>query len=165
MAIGVNRLLCQEDDEDPSIEAPDGTERPWYAGFLSPQAYSVAAVTFANGGDNVGIYAPLFANSTWEELLVILGLFFSLVGVWCYVACQLTRLPVIAEVLTRYGNQLVPFVLMGLGVLILIDSHTLENRGLATLALMISGSVLLKLFKSAEKTGTIEIELEKSLAD
>lgn len=164
IAIGINRLLSSSDDEDTVIEtqAFATAQRPWYANFLSPQAYSVAAVTFANGGDNVGIYAPLFANSAWEELLVILGVFFSLVGIWCYTAFQLTRLPMIAEVLTRYGNQLVPFVLIGLGILILIDSHTLENRGLATLALMIVGLVGLMLFRNAERTATIRTDLENS---
>lgn len=167
IAIGINRLFYQqEEDENLLVEAPpDHMKRPWYAGFMSPQAYSVAAVTFANGGDNIGIYAPLFANSAWEELLIILGVFFSLVGVWCYTAFQLTRLPMLAEVLTRYGSQLIPFVLIGLGVLILIDSHTLENRGLATLALIIGGLVVLMLFRNAERTTTIETELEKSLMD
>ncbi len=164
IAIGLNRLFSAGDDEETEIETqPFATaQRPWYASFLSPQAYSVAAVTFANGGDNVGIYAPLFANSAWEELLVILGVFFSLVGIWCYAAFQLTRLPMIAEVLTRYGNQLVPFVLIGLGILILIDSHTLENRGLATLALMIGGLVTLMLFRNAERTATIRTDLENN---
>lgn len=167
IAIGINRLFSQEEDENqPPESQPLGqVKRPWYASFMSPQAYSVAAVTFANGGDNVGIYAPLFANSAWEELLVILGVFFSLVGVWCYTAFQLTRLPMIAQVLTRYGNQLVPFVLIGLGVLILIDSHTLENRGLATLTLMMGGLIVLMLFRNAERTATIKTELEKSLTD
>lgn len=166
IAIGINRLLSHDDTEteDPTT-APDQTSEtksPWYASFLSPQAYGVAAVTFANGGDNIGIYVPLFANSAWEELLIILSVFFSLVGVWCYTAFQLTRLPVIAKTLSHYGNYLVPFVLMGLGLLILIDSHTLENRGLATLALAIGGLVLLMLFRNGEKTATIKPKLEKN---
>ncbi|MBW4518278.1 MAG: cadmium resistance transporter [Scytolyngbya sp. HA4215-MV1] len=152
IAIGLNRLLNQTEDMPVEAQAVDQTERPWYAGFLSPQAYGVAAVTFANGGDNIGIYVPLFAHSAWEELLVILSVFFSLVGVWCYTAFQLTRLPVMAEILAHYGNQLVPFVLVGLGGLILIDSHTLENRSLATLALVVGGLVLLMLFRNAERT-------------
>jgi cadmium resistance transport/sequestration family protein len=161
IAIGINRLLSQEEEEEDAAEsqAPNLNPRPWYAGWLSPQSYGVAAITFANGGDNIGIYVPLFANSAWEELLVILGVFFSLVGVWCYAACQLTRLPMIAEALTRYGNQLVPFVLIGLGALILIDSHTLENRGLATLALIVGGLVLLLLFRNAERATTLRSDL------
>lgn len=60
---------------------------------------------------------PLFAHCTWETLSLILAIFFILVGVWCYAAYQLTRLPAIAEALTRYGNQFVPYVLIGLGAM------------------------------------------------
>ncbi len=163
IAIGLNRLLIPDADTDDNSGAelaPSDAARPWYAGFLSPQSYSVAAVTFANGGDNIGIYVPIFANSAWDELVVILGVFFSLVGVWCYTAYQLTRLPLLAESLTRYGNQLVPFVLIGLGVLILIDSHTLEHRGLATLALAVGGLVLVLLYRNAEKVAMLKPEAD-----
>jgi len=134
----------------------------WLSGLLSPQAYSVAAVTFANGGDNVGIYVPLFASATWESLLVILGVFFSMVGVWCYTAYRLVQLPAIADALSRYGNYLVPFVLIGLGILILIDSHTLENRGLVVLTLLISGMVLVNLGRNVVQFLQKIPELEKN---
>jgi len=163
IAIGISRLLNQDevdiDHEDSEPELQPATQS-WFTSVLSPQAYSVAAITFANGGDNVGIYVPLFASSTWESLMAILAIFFSLVGVWCYTAYQLIRIPAIAETLTRYGNQLVPFVLMGLGVLILIDSHTLENRGLATLTLAISGLVTLMLLRSSGYILAVKPETE-----
>ncbi|MBD2086627.1 cadmium resistance transporter [Trichocoleus sp. ST-U3] len=166
IAIGISRLLNQDTDESESEEKAEPPEKSWFTSFLSPQTYSVAAVTFANGGDNIGIYVPLFASSTWEGLLAILGVFFSLVGVWCYTAYQLTRLPAIAQTLTRYGNQLVPFVLIGLGVLILVDSHTLENRGLLVLTLVTSCLCLLTLGKSNEQGSEAEIcstpEIEKN---
>lgn len=60
-------------------------------------------------------------------------------------AYRLRQLPAIAQSLTQYGNQLVPYVLIGLGILILIDSHTLENRGLALLTLLLSGLCTLHL--------------------
>lgn len=151
IAIGMSRLFTPDnetdtDDEGTSVE----TEKT--SGFLSPQTYAVAAVTFANGGDNIGIYVPLFASATWESLLVILGVFFLLVGAWCYAACQLVRVSSIAQTLTRYGNYLIPFVLIGLGLLILIDSHTLEHRGLAVLALVISGLCMLNLIRNLGQT-------------
>jgi cadmium resistance transport/sequestration family protein len=142
IAIGISRLLNPNEDDE--AEATDPVQPSFLSHILSPQTYSVAAVTFANGGDNVGIYVPLFASSTWENLLVILTVFFTLVGVWCYAAHQLTRIPAIAQVLTRYGNQLIPFVLVGLGILILVDSHTLENRGLTVIALALCGLCVLR---------------------
>ena len=96
------------------------------ASLLTPQTYSVAAVTVANGGDNIGIYIPLFANSNLSRLIIILSVFFLLVGVWCYIALQLTRHPAVAKVLTRSSDVLVPIVLVGLGIFILIDNGTLK---------------------------------------
>jgi cadmium resistance transport/sequestration family protein len=159
IAIGISRLL-NRDDASADDTAPEQPENSTLASLLSPQTYSVAAVTFANGGDNIGIYVPLFASCTWESLFVILSVFFSLVGAWCYAAYQLTHLDAIADTLSRYGNYLVPFVLIGLGVLILIDSHTLENRGLAVLTLIISCLWLLILVKNISRTSAIT-EVEK----
>lgn len=148
IAIGLSRLFTPDRGEDDEVEPLMPQDGHWLTSVLSPQSYSVAAVTFANGGDNVGIYVPLFASSSWESLVAILGLFFSLVGVWCYTAYRLTQVPTIATALTRYGNQLVPFVLIGLGILILVDSHTLEHRGLVALTLAIGGGVVLNLLKN-----------------
>lgn len=92
------------------------------ASFLSPQTYSVASVELAEGNDSIGIYASVFANTNLESLLVIIGVFFVLTGVWCYAAYRLVRNPVMAPVLARYGNILVPPAFIGLGVFILWDS-------------------------------------------
>lgn len=149
IAIGISRLLnaaAEDSDEDTVADSSPSTP---FTTLLSPQTYSVAAITFANGGDNVGIYVPLFANCTGENLLVILAVFFSLVGLWCYGAYRLTRMSAVATLLVRYGNYLVPFVLIGLGTLILVDSHTLENRGLTVLTLAISCLWLLTFLKAS----------------
>ena len=120
IATGLSRLLSKESD---SVESETVvTQKSAIASFISPQTYSVAAVTIANGSDNIGIYMPLFANSTWESLLIILGIFFSLVGVWCYAAYTLTRLPAINQVITPHSNALVPFVLIALGAYIVWES-------------------------------------------
>lgn len=84
---------------------------------------SVSAVTFANGGDNIGIYMPLFATSTKTELLITLIVFYVLLVVWCIAAYFLTRQATVAQILTRYGHVIVPFVLIGLGIFILIKSE------------------------------------------
>lgn len=120
IATGLSRLLSKESD---SVESETVvTEKSAIASFISPQTYSVAAVTIANGSDNIGIYMPLFANSTWESLLIILGIFFSLVGVWCYAAYTLTRLPAINQVITPHSSAVVPFVLIALGAYIVWES-------------------------------------------
>lgn len=134
IAIGLNLLLKREKDLS-EVEAEIKTSDPVVSSFLSPQICSVAAVTFANGGDNIGIYIPLFASSDVESLLVILGVFFLLVGMLCYAAYQFTRQSAIADTLTHYSNALVPFILIGLGVFIAWDSGTLESPPLTLLTL------------------------------
>ncbi|CAD5967684.1 Cadmium resistance transporter [Planktothrix tepida] len=151
--LGIYYLLKSQEDEDddsPTIETSLTSDNPsFWQNWLSPQTYGVAAVTVANGSDNIGIYVPLFASSSWETLLTILCTFFSLVGVWCYVAYKLTHFPTIAKVLTGYGNTFVPCVLIGLGVFIVK-----ENLLLALLALGISCAWVL--FSNPPKVAEVE---------
>ncbi|MGM3307137.1 cadmium resistance transporter [Anabaena sp. WFMT] len=145
--IGINRLLNQETNETENLNTPESSSA-WWSNFLSPQTYGVAAVTIANGSDNISIYMPMFATNTWDSLLVILIVFFVMVGVWCYTAYCLTQVKAIALTITRYGNSLVPFILMGLGVSILIESHTLETPTLLLITCLSLGSYLLILGKN-----------------
>jgi cadmium resistance transport/sequestration family protein len=85
---------------------------------------TVAAITIANGGDNIGVYSPLFASSSPARLWVTLVVFYLLIGVWCGAGYFLSRHPAIVHIITRYGHILVPFVLVGLGLHILIESGT-----------------------------------------
>lgn len=151
IAIGISRLFNAEDnDSEAEVELPPSPKTA-FASFLSPQTYSVAAVTMANGSDNISIYVPLFASSTGSSLLTILSVFFALVGVWCYAAYKLTNLRTIAELVTTYGNQLVPFILMGLGILILVKSGTLENPSLTLLTIIACGFCLIRVNKFSNR--------------
>ncbi|MEG5064736.1 cadmium resistance transporter [Microcoleus sp. B3-A4] len=136
IAIGLSRLLNPETDDSEAEAELEQSEKSFFSSFLSPQTYSVAAVTVANGGDNIGIYVPLFASNTLESLAVVLTVFFGMVGVWCYAAYRLIQMPAIADTLTRYGNQLVPFVLIGLGMAILVKSGTLASPTLSIISLV-----------------------------
>jgi cadmium resistance transport/sequestration family protein len=142
IAIGFNQWLNQDgDSSDKDSEETKKSDNSWFVSFISPQSCSVAAITIANGGDNIGIYMPLFASSQIDTLLLILGVFFLLVGVWCYISYLLTRQPAIAEVLTRYGNSFVPFVLIGLGVFIILDSQAMTPLALVASCLCLMGIV------------------------
>ncbi|MBD1885925.1 cadmium resistance transporter [Microcoleus vaginatus] len=130
IAIGISHLIKKENDED-EVQAVSGefnrkSNSPVskLANLFNPQTLNVAAVTVANGGDNIGIYLPLFASSDLPSLVVILAVFSVMVGVWSYAAYLLTRQRAIARILTRYTKAVVPFVLIGLGIFILIESGT-----------------------------------------
>ncbi|AKG20629.1 cadmium resistance transporter [Calothrix sp. 336/3] len=129
--IGIHRLISPPDENEIQAVSTELDSQPIktsvmsiFTSIFSPQTYKVATITFANGGDNIGIYVPLFASSNLTNLGIILTIFFLMIAVWCCTAYQLTRHPTIAHLLTRYGHRLVPFVLIGLGIFILIDSET-----------------------------------------
>lgn len=132
IAMGLKQLVNRQQDTaqvqtvtsnfEPS--SPSNSLVSLLSSVLSPQTYQVAAVTVANGGDNISIYIPIFAGSNLVRLGVILSLFLLMVGVWCAIAYGLTRQPSIAQILSRYGNAVVPFVLIGLGLFILYERGT-----------------------------------------
>lgn len=80
---------------------------------------AVAALTVANGGDNIGVYLPLFAQMRGEEQAVTLGVFVLLCGLWCFAGSRLAALPGVARAISRHKNWLVPLVLVLLGASIL----------------------------------------------
>lgn len=126
MAIGISNLINSQKNEPEIQTVSDSNTAKSLLVVIAPQTYKVAAVTFANGGDNIGIYVPLFANSNLAELAVICLTFLVLIGVWCYVAYRLTRHKAIAGILTKYGERVVPFILIGLGIYILLESETYQ---------------------------------------
>ncbi|MGL5941448.1 MAG: cadmium resistance transporter [Waterburya sp.] len=157
IVIGISRLLEEQTDDLEEDELEIASEFSFLS-FLSPQTCGVAAVTFANGGDNIGIYVPLFANSTWLSLLIIVGEFFLLVGIWCYAAYKMTQTRAIATLLTSYGNNLIPFVLIGLGILIMLDSQTLLDPTVTVIALLVSSFALMSLSKNKEQLAEAQLE-------
>jgi cadmium resistance transport/sequestration family protein len=142
ITLGLNQWLNQDHDfSEEDNEETNKSDNSRFSSFISPQSCSVAAITIANGGDNVGIYMPLFASSKIDELLVILVVFLLMVGVWCQISYLLTRQPAIAEILTRYGNSFVPFVLIGLGVFIILESQAMTPLALVASCLCLMGII------------------------
>src|SRR5262245_2177479 len=55
-------------------------------------ALAIAAVTMASGGDNIGVYSPLFAATSRAALSLTVATFAVLIGVWCLAAHWLVTL-------------------------------------------------------------------------
>jgi cadmium resistance transport/sequestration family protein len=90
--------------------------------LIAAPTLSVAGVTLANGGDNIGVYVAFFANFSAAPLAAVVGMFLVLVAVWCVIAGWLGRHPLTAAVVDRCGHYLVPLVLAGMGFYILYKS-------------------------------------------
>lgn len=82
---------------------------------------TVAAVTFANGGDNIGVYVPVFATAGTTAIVAYCVVFLLLVSLLVLVAKFVATRRPIAELLERWEHILFPLVLIGLGVVILIE--------------------------------------------
>lgn len=81
--------------------------------------FSTALLTVANGGDNLGVYLPLFAGYTWQQSALVVLVFGLMTGIWCLLGKYLAGLPKLQALLRQSGSVLVPWVLMLLGLYIL----------------------------------------------
>ena len=84
---------------------------------------TVAAVTFANGGDNIGVYVPVFVSNSLPVVIVSCVVFLVLVTVLVLLARFIATRPGIGEWLERSDRYLFPLVLIALGVVILVKGH------------------------------------------
>ena len=86
-----------------------------------PRVVQVAMVTFGNGGDNIGVYLPVFAKAGAAGIAVYSVVFLILVGAWCAAGRYLATRPAVAQVISRWGHILHPLVLIVLGLVILVQ--------------------------------------------
>jgi cadmium resistance protein CadD (predicted permease) len=116
IAIGIKELIDRKKDESPSIQRVKRKNKSYLA-FLT-----VAAVTISNGGDNIGVYVPLYSKySAVSQVTVITSIFIAMTAVWCIIAYYLVSYPLLASRVRRIGNIVMPFALIGLGIYILTD--------------------------------------------
>ena len=88
------------------------------------KSLTVAGVTIANGGDNIGIYVPLFATLTWTNKLTMTTIFLAMTFLWCLIAKYFAKHPYVAKTVEKYGHILTPLVLVLLGFYILFKNET-----------------------------------------
>lgn len=115
--IGLKRLTDLVRPGTPP-EEPRGTARS--------ATLAVAAVTIANGGDNIGVYAPVFATRGAAEIAGMIAVFAAMTALWLALGYGLLAHQQLGAPLRRYGQRLVPLVLIGLGLHILYDAGSLR---------------------------------------
>ena len=113
IVIGIKRLLeSRESTESEHL----GTRK--YLSILS-----ITAITVSNGGDDIGVFTPLFAkygNLTEFTLLIILLLVMT--GIWCIVTYYFFRHPLIASRINALTKTLAPIALIMVGAFVIFDS-------------------------------------------
>jgi cadmium resistance protein CadD (predicted permease) len=88
-----------------------------------PGVKTTAAVSLASGGDNIGVYVPVFAVSRPQVQLIYVAVFLVLIAVWCAAGRLVASHPVVVRAMSRWGHIVLPAVLIGLGLTILIEGH------------------------------------------
>lgn len=84
----------------------------------------VMLITFANGGDNIGVYMPLFASLDIYELITVILVFFVMLLVLLTVAYYFTSTKSISRIFRKYGEPGFPYILILLGIYIFIKCET-----------------------------------------
>lgn len=83
-------------------------------------AFGIALVTIANGGDNLGVYIPLFAGYSIPQMIATVLVFALMTALWCLLGEKLSLLPMLKKFLQKYKQIIVPVVFIALGLYILI---------------------------------------------
>ena len=118
LALGLHALWSNR-RFTPALDDGDGIDQAPTA-FMG-QVAAVAGVTAANGGDNLGVYVPVFAED-FTAIPVFVLVFALMTGLWCLAGNLLVSHPRISGSMRRLSRILLPYVLIVLGVWILSDA-------------------------------------------
>ena len=110
IAVGVKKLVV--DDAEGVRRAMRGTSN----------TATVAVVTIANGGDNVGLYIPLFSVHGRDEVALFVAIFLLMTALWCAIGYSLVSHSALGMPARRWGAIALPYVLIGLGFYIFARS-------------------------------------------
>ena len=106
--------VANNDEDDAEIQMQEhALERS-----VGSQIVAVAGVTLANGGDNLGVYIPMFANSL-SSIPLFVAVFAVMTLLWCVLGYVLVNNKVFGHLIRKYGHNILPIVLTLLGLDIL----------------------------------------------
>ncbi|WP_225743240.1 CadD family cadmium resistance transporter [Marinilactibacillus sp. Marseille-P9653] len=120
LGIRVAMVGEEEEEEEEVVEKLEsrGTNRLFW---------TVALITIASGGDNLGIYIPYFTSLVVSEIVISLVVFAISVAVLCYISYKLAKISFVSETLEKYERIIVPVVFIGLGIFILVENGTIQT--------------------------------------
>lgn len=110
----------EEEEEEEVVEKLEsrGTNRLFW---------TVALITIASGGDNLGIYIPYFTALSVSEILTAIVVFAISIALLCSISYRLAKLSFVSEALEKYERIIVPIVFIGLGIFILLENGTIQT--------------------------------------
>jgi cadmium resistance protein CadD (predicted permease) len=116
LGLGVHRLVGRR--RRPRAAPATGAPAEHAVPRSGAPILAVAAVTMANGGDNLAVYIPLFASAP-HAIPAWAAVFAVMTALSCGAGYGLVNNPLAGRVAGRCGEALLPLVLIALGVSIL----------------------------------------------
>lgn len=110
--LGVRELIgggSDDSEDDPCMVDSNRSNLLW----------NVAVVTIANGGDNIGVYVPLFTKFSIVQYMLFMVVFACMTAIWCVIGYQASSVPVYENIIKKYKTFIVPLVYICLGIYIL----------------------------------------------
>lgn len=95
---------------------------PEHQPVLARRLWAIAALSIANGSDDLSVYAPLLrTNSIGDDVLIVL-VFLVMVAIWCAIAWWLGTRRRVITALKHCGHWLVPLVFIAIGLVVIVES-------------------------------------------
>jgi cadmium resistance protein CadD (predicted permease) len=86
--------------------------------------FSASALMIANGGDTIAVFAPLFAETELGGVpVLILGYLATAVSL-SFLAGYVCVFPNLSKPLKKYGARVAPYIMIGIGIYILLNTGT-----------------------------------------
>lgn len=122
IAMGLKQLweLFQGGDDD-----GDGDSESNDSSIGGGKVLAVSAVTFANGGDNISIYIPVFSTRSFLDVAIIGVVFLVMTAVWLLFARWLVNHRTVGEPIRQYGSKVVPFAFIAVGAMLVYEGETI----------------------------------------
>ena len=121
--LGIRVAIFGEGEEDEDEEIIDRLEQS----KANQMFWTVALLTVASGGDNLGIYIPYFASLNWSQIIMVLIVFAIGIIIFCELSRRLSSIPLISETIEKYERIIVPLVFIPLGLYIMYENGTIET--------------------------------------
>lgn len=117
IGLGIRVLFKPVDDEQEAQEKISHSFSRHRSQFIS-----VFFLMLAFGGDNLGVYIPLFASLDWVGITVTLLIYYGLTGIMLAAAYKISEVKQINQFIEKYERWLVSFVFILLGLFILFEN-------------------------------------------
>lgn len=95
---------------------------PEHQPVLARRLWAIAALSIANGSDDLSVYAPLLRTNSFGDDVLIVLVFLVMVAIWCVIAWWLGTRRRVITALKHFGHWLVPLVFIAIGLVVIVGS-------------------------------------------